>query len=119
MLPRFAGDLRRKRLVRLFELKTWREIHIILLDLCRFCWIFVDFEIIYLFITIHHLPSSILAYLDTNALVVETVWVARLGTEGVGLYIYMWKSCGYIYIYTVKPPRGSRNRLLMLRVVVR
>ena len=32
MLPGFAGDLRRKRLVRLFELKTWREISDILLD---------------------------------------------------------------------------------------
>jgi hypothetical protein len=27
--------------------------------------------------TIHHPPYTILAYLDTNAHVVETVWVAR------------------------------------------
>jgi hypothetical protein len=35
-LPRFAGDLRVERLVRLFEFKTWREINVVLLDLCCF-----------------------------------------------------------------------------------
>ena len=33
-LPGIAGVLPVERLVRLFELKTWREFNIILLDLC-------------------------------------------------------------------------------------
>ena len=45
--------------------------------------------------TIHHPPSTTLAYLDTNAHVVETVWVARMG---VG-YIYIYKMRIYIYMY--------------------
>jgi hypothetical protein len=36
---------------------------------------------------IYHPSSTLLAYLDTNALVVETVWVARLG---VGFYIHIY-----------------------------
>jgi hypothetical protein len=35
-MPGFAGDLPRERLVRLFELKTWRGINVILFDLCGF-----------------------------------------------------------------------------------
>ena len=33
-LPGISGVLPGKRLVRLFELKTWREINVVLLDLC-------------------------------------------------------------------------------------
>ena len=35
-MPGFAAALPAERLVRLFELKTWREIYIILLDLSEF-----------------------------------------------------------------------------------
>ena len=92
----FAGDLRRKGLVRFSVEHVGYHAYnfvgfMLLLNL-------VDIEtdissVLSSPSTIHHPPSTILAYLDTNAHVVETVWVARMGvfaaetlTSTIGFY---------------------------------
>ena len=88
----FAGDLRRKGLVRLSVEHVGYHAYNLVVFMLFLSLIDIETDISSVpssTSTIHHPPSTILAYLDTNAHVVETVWVARMGVGSIYIYIQL------------------------------
>ena len=82
----FAGDLRRKGLVRLSVEHVGYHAYNFVGFMLFLSLVDIETDISSVpssTSSIHHPPFTILAYLDTNAHVVETVWVARMGVGSI------------------------------------